>query len=173
MCGYIVTCCRGTSVVRSLKLLALPPPFLEKRIEQHHTIYELQLRDITLCNQQIIYRIIKYCYYQLYSLYIIVRQYCLSIRQGAGKPSMSYKKVNRRGRYGNEVGNSLCNKRRTDGGERGCKPKGAYKEILRPSRRLGLVIIKSSLILPFFLLGLVSSPCFNRQIGRASCRERV
>ena len=28
-CGYIVTCCRGTSVARSLKLLALPYPFLE------------------------------------------------------------------------------------------------------------------------------------------------
>ena len=59
---------------------------------------------------------------------------------------MSYKGVDRRGRYSNEVGNSLRNKRRTDGGGRGCKLKGAYKEALRPSRRLGLVIIKSSLI---------------------------
>ena len=37
--------------------------------------------------------------------------------------------------------------RRTDGGGRGCKPKGAYKKVLRPSRRLGLVTTKSSLIL--------------------------
>ena len=63
---------------------------------------------------------------------------------------MSYKGVDGRGRYGNEVGNSLRNKRRTDGGERGCKPKGAYKEVPRPSRRLGLAIIKSSLILCCF-----------------------
>ena len=59
---------------------------------------------------------------------------------------MSYKGVDRRGQYSNEVGNSLRNKRRTDGGGRGCKPKRAYKEVPRPSRRLGLATTKSSLI---------------------------
>ena len=37
--------------------------------------------------------------------------------------------------------------RRTDGGGRGCKPKGVYKEVPRPSRRLGLAVTKSSLTL--------------------------
>ena len=37
--------------------------------------------------------------------------------------------------------------RRTDGGGRGCRPKGAYKEVPRPSRRLGLATTKSSLTL--------------------------
>ena len=70
---------------------------------------------------------------------------------------MSHKGVDGRGRYGNEVGNSLRNKRerererererRTDGGGRGCKPKGAYKEVPRPSRRLGFATTKSSLTL--------------------------
>ena len=61
---------------------------------------------------------------------------------------MSHKGVDGRGRYGNEVGNSLRRQereRRTDGGGRGCKPKGAYKEVPRPSRRLGLATTKSSL----------------------------
>ena len=35
--------------------------------------------------------------------------------------------------------------RRTNGGGRGCKPKRAYKEVPRPSRRLGLATTKSSL----------------------------
>ena len=44
-CGYIVTCCRGTSIAKSLKLLALPYPFFynQSRInkkQQHYTIYE-------------------------------------------------------------------------------------------------------------------------------------
>ena len=43
------------------------------------------------------------------------------------------------------VGNTLVQERRTDGGGRGCKPKGAYKEVPRPSRRLGLATTKSSL----------------------------
>ena len=74
-----------------------------------------------------------------------MRQYCPGVRYGAGKPSMSHKGVEGRGRYGNEVGNSLRNKRRTDGGGRGYKPKGAYKEVPKPSRRLGLATTKSSL----------------------------
>ena len=69
---------------------------------------------------------------------------------------MGYKRVDRRGRYGNEVGNSLRNKRRTDRGGRGCKPKGAYKEVLRPSRRLGLVTTKSS-----FIVTYRQNPCFK------------
>ena len=64
---------------------------------------------------------------------------------------MSHKGVDRRGRYGNEVGNSLRNKRRTDGGGRGCKLKGAYKEVPRPSRRLGLATTKSSLTKCYFI----------------------
>ena len=43
------------------------------------------------------------------------------------------------------VGNTLVQKRQTDEGGRGCKPKGAYKEVPRPSRRLGLATTKSSL----------------------------
>ena len=50
-CGYIVTCCRGTSVARSLKLLALPYTLLKNQSNiQHHTSYKLQLRNITLYN---------------------------------------------------------------------------------------------------------------------------
>ena len=40
---------------------------------------------------------------------------------------------------------SHIGERRTDGGGRGCKPKGAYKEVPRPSQRLGLATTKSSL----------------------------
>ena len=53
-----------------------------------------------------------------------VRQYRPGVRWGAGKPSMSHKGVDGRGRYGNEVGNSLRNKRDEPMGEEGgCKPK--------------------------------------------------
>ena len=38
--------------------------------------------------------------------------------------------------------------RQTNKIRRGCKPKKAYKEMPRPSQRLGLVITKNSLILP-------------------------
>ena len=58
---------------------------------------------------------------------------------------MSHKGVDRRGRYSNEVGNSLRNKRRTDKRGRGYKPKGAYKEVPRPSQKLGIATTKSSL----------------------------
>jgi hypothetical protein len=40
--------------------------------------------------------------------------------------------VDGRGRYGNEVGNSLRNKRRTDEGGRGCKP----EELIRGGQGL-------------------------------------
>ena len=45
---------------------------------------------------------------------------------------MSHKGVDGRGRYGNEVGNSLRNKRRTDGEEGGCKP----EELIRGGQGL-------------------------------------
>ena len=45
------------------------------------------------------------------------------------------------------VGNSLWIRDEPIGGGRGCKPKKAYKEVPRPSRRLGLVTTKSSFIL--------------------------
>ena len=57
---------------------------------------------------------------------------------------MSHKGVNGRGRYGNEVGNSLRNKRRTDGGGRRLQARGAYKGWPRPSRRLALAAPESS-----------------------------
>ena len=47
---------------------------------------------------------------------------------------MSYRRVDGRGRYGNEVGNSLGGKRRTDEGE-GLQARGAYKEM--PSLAFG------------------------------------
>ena len=60
---------------------------------------------------------------------------------------MSHKGVDGRGRYGNKVGNSLRNKRDEPIGEEGAvSPKGTYKEVPRPSRRLGLATTKSSLI---------------------------
>jgi hypothetical protein len=37
-------------------------------------------------------------------------------------------------------------------GRKGCKPKGAYKEVLRPSRRLALAAAKISLINILYLL---------------------
>ena len=41
ICGHVVVTWRlGTSVARSLRLLALPHPFLESIELQHHTIYE-------------------------------------------------------------------------------------------------------------------------------------
>ena len=43
------------------------------------------------------------------------------------------------------VGNTLVQERQTDKRGRGCKPKGAYKEVPRPSQRLGLATTKSSL----------------------------
>ena len=45
----------------------------------------------------------------------------------------------------------ITRERQTDGGGRGCKPKRAYKEVPRPSRRLGLATTKSSLT-PIYLL---------------------
>ena len=54
--------------------------------------------------------------------------------------------VDGRGRYGNEVGNSLRNKRETNRwGRKGCKPEGSNKEVLRPSRGLALAAAKRSL----------------------------
>ena len=43
----VVACRRGTSVVRNYKFLTLPH-LIKKYTNQHHTIYEPQLRDITL-----------------------------------------------------------------------------------------------------------------------------
>jgi len=40
-------------------------------------------------------------------------RYCPGIRYGVGKPSMSHRRVDGRGRYGKEYGNSLV-RRRTD-----------------------------------------------------------
>ena len=60
---------------------------------------------------------------------------------------MSHKRVDGRGRYSNEVGNSLGQRereRRTDGGGRRLQARGAYKGWPRPSRRLALVAPKSS-----------------------------
>ena len=58
---------------------------------------------------------------------------------------MSHKGVDGRGRYGNEVGNSLRRQeRRTDGGGRRLQARGAYKGWPRPSRRLALAAPESS-----------------------------
>ena len=61
---------------------------------------------------------------------------------------MSHKGVDRRGRYGNEVGNSLRRKRererRTDGGGRRLQARGVYKGWPRPSQRLALAAPESS-----------------------------
>ena len=60
---------------------------------------------------------------------------------------MSHKGVDGRGRYGNEVGNSLRRQereRRTDGGGRRLQARGVYKGWPRPSRRLALAAPKSS-----------------------------
>ena len=56
---------------------------------------------------------------------------------------MSHKGVDGRGRYGNEVGNSLV-QRRTDGGGRRLQARGVYKGWPRPSRRLALAAPESS-----------------------------
>ena len=58
---------------------------------------------------------------------------------------MSHKGVDGRGRYGNEVGNSLKGRDEPMGEEGAASPKGTYKEVPRPSRRLGLATTKSSL----------------------------
>ena len=62
---------------------------------------------------------------------------------------MSHKGVDGRGRYGNEVGNSLRRQerereKRTDGGGRRLQARGAYKGWPRPSRRLALAAPESS-----------------------------
>ena len=62
---------------------------------------------------------------------------------------MSHKGVDGRGRYGNEVGNSLRRQerereRRTDGGGRRLQARGVYKGWPRPSRRLALAAPESS-----------------------------
>ena len=61
---------------------------------------------------------------------------------------MSHKGVDGRGRYGNEVGNSLRRKRererQIDGGGRRLQAREAYKGWPRPSRRLALAAPKSS-----------------------------
>ena len=63
---------------------------------------------------------------------------------------MSHKGVDGRGRYGNEVGNSVA--RDEPMGEEGAaSPKGTYKEVPRPSRRLGLATTKSALIVFIYL----------------------
>ena len=57
---------------------------------------------------------------------------------------MSHKGVDGRGRYGNEVGNSLRSKRQTDRGGRRLQAQGVYKGWPRPSRRLVLAAPESS-----------------------------
>src|SRR6266700_742948 len=47
-------------------------------------------------------------------------------------------------------------------GRKGCKPKGSYKEVPRPSRGLALATAKRSLTLPPPWLGLAPSPYPNR-----------
>ena len=52
---------------------------------------------------------------------------------------MSYRRVDGRGRYGNEVGNSLYRHERDEPIRReGLQARGIYKEVPRPSRRLAL-----------------------------------
>ena len=50
-------------------------------------------------------------------------------------------------------------------GRKGCKPKGSYKEVPRPSRGLALAAAKRSLTLPPPWLGLAPSPYPNRLIS--------
>ena len=57
---------------------------------------------------------------------------------------MSHKGIDGRGQYGNKVGNSLRDKRRTDGGGRRLQAQGVYKGWPRPSQRLALAAPKSS-----------------------------
>ena len=47
------------------------------------------------------------------------------------------------------IGNSLSTERRETNrwGRKGCKPKGSYKEVPRPSRGLALAVAKRSLTL--------------------------
>jgi hypothetical protein len=52
---------------------------------------------------------------------------------------MGHRRVDRRGRYGNEVGNSLRRHERDEPMRReGLQARGIYKEVPRPSRRLAL-----------------------------------
>ena len=51
---------------------------------------------------------------------------------------MSYRRVDRRGRYGNKVGSSLIIERDKPIRREGLQARGIYKEVPRPSRRLGL-----------------------------------
>src|SRR6266481_6150028 len=57
---------------------------------------------------------------------------------------MSYRRVDGRGRYGNEYGNSLVERERDEPmREEGLQARGAYKEVPRASRRLALATPKS------------------------------
>ena len=59
---------------------------------------------------------------------------------GGGQAEHESQGVDGRGRYGNEVGNSLRRHERRDEPMRreGLQARGIYKEVPRPSRRLGL-----------------------------------
>ncbi len=63
-----------------------------------------------------------------------VRQYCPGVRQGAGKPSMSHRRVDGRGRYGNE-GRQQPEYRDEPMRREGLQARGAYKEV--PSLAFG------------------------------------
>ena len=57
---------------------------------------------------------------------------------------MGHRRVDGRGRYGNEVGNSLRRHKRDEPmREEGVQARGAYKEVPRASRRLALATPES------------------------------
>ena len=75
---------------------------------------------------------------------------------------MSHRRVDGRGRYGNEVGNSLRRHERDEPMRReGLQARGIYKEVPRPSRRLGLATrqkIPYIYLAVLFYIGIYTKP---------------
>ena len=63
---------------------------------------------------------------------------------------MSHRRVDGRGRYGKEYGNSLVGREREEPMREGLQAQGSYKEVARPSRGLALAAAKRSLTSTFY-----------------------
>ena len=90
-----------------------------------------------------------------------IRHTCLGVWQGVGKPSMSYQRVDRRGRYGNksrQQPRTEREKRDEPIRREGLQAQGIYKQVPRPSRRLGLAP-------PYKLLGLAALPSLSVRLS--------
>ena len=91
------------------------------------------------------------------------KAYCQGVQQGAGKPSIYHRGVDGRGRYSKEQVGQYPHTETNRQGRKGCKPKGFYKEVPRPSRRLALAATKRSLTkIPNIIYNIIAIKQINK-----------